>query len=351
MSIASILLQSESTQNLQWLAIEQWQEFVDTFENGSNFHHREWIELIQNQYGFALHIPALVQADETLAAFPLLQTRSLTGKRKLISLPFTDYLPILSKSPSYLDILAKKIQHHFGNQYHSIFLKTDSPIPSAKNQSHHVVHVLRTDRPLQEIEMGFANPIRVNLRKAKRRGLDFQIHTDRKALDTFFQLHTLTRRKLGVPVQPRSYFDRLQTEIIERGMGSIGIVTKKNQPIAAGVLLSSNRRLIYKYAASNPDALADRPNDWLVYHCIKTAVDTGCKYFDFGISEKPQEGLRRFKKKWGARERDIFHNYLAGSPETTLAPSTAVRVAGEVIKRTPTVVCKTLGRVLYKYSQ
>ncbi|MDA7887404.1 GNAT family N-acetyltransferase, partial [bacterium] len=56
-----------------------------------------------------------------------------------------------------------------------------------------------------------------------------------------------------------------------------------------GVLLSSNRRLIYKYAASNPDALADRPNDWLVYHCIKMAVDTGHKYFDFGISEKSQE--------------------------------------------------------------
>ncbi|MDA7875221.1 GNAT family N-acetyltransferase [bacterium] len=351
MSIAPIPIQSESTDNLNWLTIEQWQEFVETFERSSNFHDRRWIELIQNQYGFTLHIPALVKADEILAALPLFQTRSLSGKRKLISLPFTDYLPVLSKSPSYSNELARKIQTHFGNKYHSIILKTDCPIPSAENQSHQVVHVLRTDRPLKEVESEFANPIKVNLRKAKRRGLDFQIHTDRNAMDTFSQLHTLTRRKLGVPVQPWSYFERLQTEIIERGMGNIGIVTKQNRPIAAGVLLSSNRRLIYKYAASNPDALADRPNDWLVYHCIKMAVDTGHKYFDFGISEKSQEGLRRFKKKWGAVESDVFHNYLAGSPEVDTDPSTVVRVAGEVIKRTPTIVCKTLGRVLYKYSQ
>ena len=349
MSITSIPIQT--TNKLDWLTIEQWQAFVETFERSSNFHHRQWIELIRNQYGFTLHIPALVKGDEILAGLPIFQTRSLSGKRKLISLPFTDYLPILSKSPFHLNELAQKIQTHFGSRYHSIVLKTDRPIPSAENQSHQVVHVLRTDRPLKEIEADFANPIRVNLRKAKRRGLDFQIHNDRKALDIFFQLHTLTRRKLGVPVQPRSYFDRLQTEIIEIGMGNIGIVTKQNRPIAAGVLLSSNRRLIYKYAASDPDALADRPNDWLVYHCIKMAVDNGCKYFDFGISEKAQEGLRRFKKKWGAEESDIFHNYLAGSPEVDTDPSTAVRVAGEVIKRTPTIVCKTLGRVLYKYSQ
>jgi lipid II:glycine glycyltransferase (peptidoglycan interpeptide bridge formation enzyme) len=351
MSIASIPIQSESTYDLNWLTLEQWEGFVETFVEHSSFHDRQWIELIQNQYGFKLHIPALANGDEILAAIPFFQTRSLSGKRKLISLPFTDYLPVLSKSPSDLNELALKIQAHFSKQFHAIVLKTDSSIPVTKTQSHQVVHVLRTDRSLAEVETDFANPIRVNLRKAKRRGLDFQIHTDRKAMDTFFRLHTLTRRKLGVPVQPRSYFDRLQTEIIERGLGSIGIVTKQNRSIAAGVLLTSSRRVIYKYAASDPTALADRPNDWLVYHCIKMAVDSGCRYFDFGISEKSQEGLRRFKKKWGAQERDIFHNYLAGSPDPVTEPSTVVRAAGEVIKRTPTIVCKTLGKVLYKYSQ
>lgn len=351
MSIISSPTQTESTCKLDWLTLEQWQGFVNTFEESSSFHCQRWIELIRNQYGFKLHIPALIKHGEILTAIPFFQTRSLRGKRKLISLPFTDYLPVLSKSPSHLNALSQKIQTHFGNQFDSIILKTDGPIPVAKNQSHQVVHVLRTDRPLEDIETGFANPIRINLKKAKRRGLDFQIHTDRAAMDIFFQLHTLTRRKLGVPVQPRSYFDRLQTEIIETGMGNIGIVTKQNLPLAAGVLLFSNRRLIYKYAASDPAALADRPNDWLVYHCIKLAVDSGCKYYDFGISEKSQEGLRRFKKKWGAEERDIFHNFLAGSPGTNTEPSTAVRAAGEVIKRTPTIVCKTLGKVLYKYSQ
>ncbi|MCP4777205.1 MAG: hypothetical protein GY880_23540, partial [Planctomycetaceae bacterium] len=66
MSIASIPIQSESTYDLNWLTLEQWEGFVETFVEHSSFHDRQWIELIQNQYGFKLHIPALANGDEIL---------------------------------------------------------------------------------------------------------------------------------------------------------------------------------------------------------------------------------------------------------------------------------------------
>ena len=117
------------------------------------------------------------------------------------------------------------------------------------------------------------------------------------------------------------------------------------------MLLGFNGRLTYKYAASDPSKLDHRPNDWLVYNSIRIASEEGYRCFDFGISHKNQEGLRRFKSKWGAKESDIYYSYLLGQPDHSGGPSRAVRMAGEVIKRSPTAVCRVLGKVLYKYSQ
>ena len=81
------------------------------------------------------------------------------------------------------------------------------------------------------------------------------------------------------------------------------------------------------------------------------AADRGYQVFDFGITDRQQDGLRRFKRKWGANETDVFYNYVSGQPEENGGPSRAVRYAGELIKRTPTPVCRILGKAFYKYSQ
>ena len=161
----------------------------------------------------------------------------------------------------------------------------------------------------------------------------------------------LTRKKLGVPVQSKKYFLGLYEKLIKSGLGFVGVVSRKNVPIAAVVLLGFNGRLVYKYAASDPAALEDRPNDWLVYHSIRLAAEEGYRVFDFGITDKKQDGLRRFKSKWGAVESDIFYSFILGKPDLDGGPSRAVRLAGEVIKRSPTAVCRVLGQAFYKYSQ
>ncbi len=42
-------------------------------------------------------------------------------------------------------------------------------------------------------------------------------------------------------------------------------------------------------------------------------------FWTFGISARNQDGLRRFKKKWGATESDIFYNYVSGNPDEKVA--------------------------------
>jgi hypothetical protein len=89
----------------------------------------------------------------------------------------------------------------------------------------------------------------------------------------------------------------------------------------------------------------------LVYNAIRIASEEGYRIFDFGITDRQQDGLRRFKSKWGATESDVHYSYVLGQPEEHGSSSRAVRLAGEVIKRSPTFVCRALGKAFYKYSQ
>ncbi len=341
----------QKQREISWLTVDQWQTFAESRENSSIFHHRNWIELLHEQYGFEIRIPALVDEGKVRAAIPLLQTRNLRGVKKLVSLPFTDYLQILADDLPTLEVLCQLIQNQFRDRFAAIVVRSNEPVPGADYESHNVRHELPTDVPLTEIESSFASAIKRNLKKARRQELEFHKRDDAAALDIFYKLHVLTRRKLGVPVQSRTFFKGIYDKLIKTGLGYVGIVSRRSVPISAGVMLGCNGRFVYKYAASDPASLEYRPNDWLVYNTIRIASEEGYRIFDFGISEKKQEGLRRFKSKWGATESDVFYSYVLGQPDQNEEQSAVMRVASEVIKRSPTAVCRFIGKALYKYSQ
>ncbi len=121
--------------------------------------------------------------------------------------------------------------------------------------------------------------------------------------------------------------------------------------IAAGVFLTYNDTLVYKYVASDVSALNDRPNECLVFHAIRMAVEGGYATFDFGISKRSQEGLRQFKSKWGAVEHDVHMEYITGDPQPLTEDSVAMKLISMAIKHSPSVVCRMLGEVFYRYSQ
>ena len=62
--------------------------------------------------------------------------------------------------------------------------------------------------------------------------------SDSEALDAFYRLHLLTRRRLGVPIQPRKFFRGVQRWLIANGLAFVGLVKKQDAIIAAGVFLT-----------------------------------------------------------------------------------------------------------------
>jgi hypothetical protein len=119
--------------------------------------------------------------------------------------------------------------------------------------------------------------------------------------------------------------------------------------LAAAVFFTHRGVLSYKYGASDAAALALRPNNLLFWEAIRWGVETGMHSLDFGRTDWGHESLRAFKLGWGADERELRYHRLGGAGRADHG-GRATRALGAVIRRSPPVVSRLTGEILYRHA-
>lgn len=148
-----------------------------------------------------------------------------------------------------------------------------------------------------------AGPFRQGVRKAERSGLDVRplnVEAD-GGVDSFARLHRgLRRSKYQMLSQPEAFFAAIRDRFVpDGGWHPLGAFDG-DQLVAATVYLRWGDTLFYKFNASDPRALAARPNNLLVAAGAELARSLGCDAIDLGPSDEDQPGLIRFKSQTGA---------------------------------------------------
>ena len=128
--------------------------------------------------------------------------------------------------------------------------------------------------------------------------------------EAFYRLHLSTRRRLGVPVQPRRFFRLLWERLLEPGLGFALLAQSEGRSVAGAVFLHHGRTMVYKYGASERDAQRLRPNHLLMWSAIREACEHGLEVFDFGRTDLNGDSLREFKLGWGTAEEPLVYSYL-----------------------------------------
>jgi len=183
-------------------------------------------------------------------------------------------------------------------------------------------------------------------------GADMQSGRGETAADlthTFYRLQLLTRRRQGVPIQPRRFFELLWQRVLEPGGGSVLLASVGGETVAGAVFLHENGTMIYKYGASEPSGLALHPNHALLWSAIRWACENGYRTFDFGRTAVGHKGLRLFKRGWGTREENLVYATVADEPLGRSAGHFG-KVAKSVIQASPVWVCRGAGELLYRYA-
>jgi lipid II:glycine glycyltransferase (peptidoglycan interpeptide bridge formation enzyme) len=327
-----------------------WKAFVQSHSNALIFHHPAWLNLLYDQYKFETLALCLQQDDQIIAGIPFCKIKTLWFKERWVCLPFSDYCGPLSSSSTDLRILIDQIRSWAIQKRIPIEIRSRlEPDFGFAIHNAHWLHIANIEQEPEDLLKILKPRIRRALRKAQNNRLINEIRRDQEAMDIFYQLHLKTRKKQGVPIQPRGYFRLFQKHIIGRGLGFISLTRNNTQYLSAAVFCEFNKMIIYKYGASDPAHLGLSPNHLMFWETILYAKQQGLSRFDFGKTALPNTGLRDFKRGWNTTETELLYSYFPTAPSTGLFDILNHKVVEPVIKHSPTFVCRLAGEVLYKY--
>jgi hypothetical protein len=139
--------------------------------------------------------------------------------------------------------------------------------------------------------------------------------------------------------------------VIGTGHGVVAVAeTTAGEPVAAAVLLAWNRTVILKWLASDAARWDLRASHVLMWEAVRWAVAGGARAYDLGKSEAGQRGLHQFKEGFGAERLPLLHSAVGRPGSSAGGRGRAADALALVIRRSPPVVCRALGRLLYRYA-
>ena len=312
------------------LADPRWLELVRRAPGATIFHHPAWLRLLRDPYRYELSACVVGGGGLPIAA--------VTGRR-LVALPFSDLCPPLGATPE----LVRALDDFRGDRPLEIRGNLEDAAPGER--FHH--HLLALEPDVEAVVRRFARSQTLRgVRRAQREGLTCELRADAAALDAFYALHMRTRRRLGVPTQPRRFILGLE-RLFADDLGFVLLVRAGERPVAGAVFLRFRDTLTYKYGASDERFLRSRPNNLLFMEAIRWGCEHGMRTLDFGRTHWGQEGLRAFKLAWGAEERELRYRHLGsvGGRHPQLE-----RLLGGAIRRSPPVAGRVIGEVLYRHA-
>jgi len=330
---------------------EPWADFAASHPHANIFHHPAWTALLSDCYGFRPFVVAVRDSNDIVCAgLPMMETGSRLARRRWKSLPFTDHCAPLHDSSEAGKRLARSLAGlSMDQRTPDIELRCEFPgEPSFWSHSDHVLHTVPLCPDSEAVFRNFVPMHRRNIKVAEKKGVRIVRGTERRDLDVFYRLHLETRRRQGMPVQPRRFFDLLGSDVIEKGLGFVLLAYKDDECLAAAVFLHWQHTLTYKYGASSLDGLSLRPNNLLFWSAIRWGCENGYTTFDMGRTDLANTGLRAFKSGWGAQEAPLAYSSLSPDRPRSMTGH-MMPIAQAVVRNSPLWVCRASGELLYKH--
>ena len=328
-----------------------WDDMVRAHEDYSFFHSSSWARALWQAYNFTPLYFTLFEQGRLAVLVPVMEIRNSLMPKKAVSLPFTDMSdPIIDGSVSWREVIGELVEYGQWEGWKSLEIRGmnigDEAIPSTDYFSHELP--LSGDE--NAVFRNFSNGTRGNIKKASREGVEVTITASIESLDAFYALHSLTRKRHGLPPQPYSFFAKVFDTILSAKMGFISLAAFKGKPVAAAMFFHFGSKAIYKYAASDPAFQNLRPNNLVLWEAIRWYCRNNFSSMNLGRTEPDNDGLRYYKSGWGAHE-DVLKYYKYDFSRKAFVRGTAhvPELYTALFKKMPAPVLNAVGSFLYKY--
>jgi hypothetical protein len=335
------------------LEMPGWDDLVASHPEGSFFHSSSWARILAESYGYRPLYFTETEKGSLKSLLPVMEIRSvLTGIRG-VSLPFSDYAePFAPDGESYLSLVADAVKYGKRSGWKTLEIRGGEPPWKERiNTAAFLCHRLNLSGTETELHNGLRTNMKRNIARALKEGVAIEISSSRKALEAYYRLHCVTRKKQGIPPQPLKFFRKIQEHLLQRDKGFIALATFRKEIVAGIVLFHHGRKAIYKYGASNAEGKQCRANNLVMWEAIRWYVRKGFREFCFGRTETAHNGLREYKLGYGSSEFEIPY-YKYSLSESRIISSTANGMASKtekIFRKMPIPLSRLCGTLLYRH--
>lgn len=280
----------------------------------------------------------------------------LTGRR-MVSLPYSDHCEPLAETGLVHEICAlldREVRERRLRYFELRPLHHLAPRDTfCRPMSRYYLHLLDLTPDLDAIHGGFHHSsIQRKIRRAAREGLKYREGRSEDLLRAFRRLQAMTRRRHGVPAQPALWFQNLI-----RFFGDalkIRVAIAGDEAATAILTIQHKDTLVYKYGCGDTRLNRLGGMQMLLWKAIEDAKAHDLKVFDLGRSDTGQDGLVKFKERWGCETMTLTYLHCTGTSgseadETLSEKGWKMRMAGRIIGRVPSRLLTPINRFLYKH--
>jgi lipid II:glycine glycyltransferase (peptidoglycan interpeptide bridge formation enzyme) len=335
------------------LSDSRYESFVNSYPEAAVFHTPAWIRVLHETYGFKPGCVAIEEDGRLQGALPYMETRSLTGKRRCVSLPFSDFCePLFASGEDFtlaFEALKKKAD---SENWRYIELRggmrflPDAP-PVETIFTHDIDLGLQEDLLLDRLRPS----IKRNIRRAKTGGVAISFAKSYVAIQHFELLNRQTRRWHGLPPQPHALFCNIQRYIVERNNGFVSLAKVNDIIIAASIYYLLGNKAYFKYGASDRKYHHLRPNDLMLWKSALYCKKMACRTLNLGRTEKQHAGLLHFKQGYhGVESQAKYYRFTPNSKMFLENGKKRTNVISHIIcTKTPHFLLRLVGELFYRY--
>ena len=166
----------------------------------------------------------------------------------------------------------------------------------------------------------------------------------------YYDLHCITRRRLGLPPQPFLFFKKFMKHLISQNMGFISLAYIDSRCIAGSIYLLFGDKAIYKFSASDPDFKNYSANNLVMWESILLCKKLNIKNLHLGKTEVQHTGLRTYKRGWGTEENIIkFYKYSLLKNNFVNHNNSTPEIYCKIFRGLPLFALKKIGYYAYKH--
>jgi FemAB-related protein (PEP-CTERM system-associated) len=341
----------------------RWDNFVENHPFGWIVHLSGWKKVIEQSFphikGYYL---VLLEKDTNIikAGLPIYEIRSwLTGNR-LVSIPFATLCnPLVSTEQQGELLIAEAIRLHVQLKFSYFEIRTLNnnllrDIKALKMNSDYKNHYIDLSQGEELIWKDIKNKtIGRWIKKASKHNIKLKVAQNNLDFLEFYKLYAKTRKRLGLPAQPYSFFKAIFDIFSPSKSVEITLAVLEDKTIASHLCFRFNHRVSVE-AVGDDEAYRDIGiNHYLYWQEIRQACAEGYKTFDFGRTSKYNPTLMDFKQRWGTTEADLcMHYYNRGQKEVGASnneTSTSYKLMRYLFRSTPGWLQPVLSGFCYRH--